>query len=149
MSITLQELSKKVNIELIEEELEVKAMREISEIARRKTFFIDLITTWKMKFIFVCSPFQGKKENVEKAKKYCRMLVDMGYIPIAPHVYFSQFMDDKNPEDRRKALEMNKKILEFCDELWIFGDEITEGMREEIEYFKKIKGENKIRRVKL
>ncbi len=42
---------------------------------------------------------------------------------------------------------MNKK-LEFCDELWVFGEEITEGMREEIEYFKKIKGENKIKWIK-
>ncbi|WP_457549612.1 hypothetical protein [Archaeoglobus sp.] len=25
-----------------------------------------------------------------------------------------------NPEDRRRALEMNKKLLEFCDELWVF-----------------------------
>jgi sugar phosphate isomerase/epimerase len=98
-----------------------------------------------VKVIFVCSPFQGKIENIEKAKRYCRMLVDMGCIPIAPHVYFSQFMDDRNPEDRRKALEMNKKLLEFCDELWVFGEEITEGMREEIEHFKKIKGEDKIR----
>jgi sugar phosphate isomerase/epimerase len=98
-----------------------------------------------MKVIFVCSPFQGKQENIEKAKRYCRMLVDMGYIPIAPHVYFSQFMDDYNPEDRRRALEMNKKLLEFCDELWVFGDKITEGMREEIEYFKKIKGNDKIK----
>ncbi len=39
---------------------------------------------------------------------------------------------------------MNKKLLEFCDELWVFGDEITEGMRKDIEYFKKIKGEDKI-----
>jgi len=100
-----------------------------------------------MKIIFVCSPFQGREENVEKAKRYCRMLVNMGYIPIAPHVYFSQFMDDLNPDDRRKALEMNKKLLEFCDELWIFGDEITEGMKEEIEYFRKIKGDGKIRRL--
>jgi len=100
-----------------------------------------------MKLIFVCSQFQGDKENLEKAKKYCRMLVDMGYIPIAPHVYFSQFMDDRNPEDRRRALEMNKKLLEFCDELWIFGDKITDGMKEEIEYFKKIKGEDRIRKI--
>jgi len=76
------------------------------------------------------------------------MLVDMGYIPIAPHVYFSQFMDDHNPNDRRRALEMNKKILEFCDEFWVSEDEITEGMREEIEYFKRIKGEDKIRFIK-
>ena len=52
--------------------------------------------------------------------------------------YFLQFMGDLNPEDRRRALEMNKKLLEFCDELWVFGNETTEGMREEIEYFKEI-----------
>lgn len=69
------------------------------------------------------------------------MLVDTDYVPIASYVCFSQFMDDHNPEDQRRALEMNKKLLEFCDELWIFGDEITEGMREETEYFKKIRGE--------
>ncbi len=39
---------------------------------------------------------------------------------------------------------MNKKLLEFCDELWVFGDEITEGMRKDIEHFRKIKGEDKI-----
>lgn len=31
---------------------------------------------------------------------------------------------------------MNKRLMEFCDELWIFGEEITEGMREEIEHFR-------------
>ncbi len=100
-----------------------------------------------MKVIFVCSPFQGKKENMERAKQYCRTLVDTGHIPIAPHIYFSQFMDDLNPRDRRKALEMNKKLLEFCDELWIFGNEITEGMKEEIEYFRKIKGDGRIKKL--
>ena len=43
---------------------------------------------------------------------------------------------------------MNKKLLEFCDELWIFGSGITRGMKEEIEYFKKIKGEDKIKWIK-
>jgi len=47
--------------------------------------------------------------------------VDLGYIPIALHVYFSQFMNDLDPKDKERALEMNKKLLEFCDELWIFG----------------------------
>ncbi len=35
--------------------------------------------------------------------------------------------------------------MEFCEELWVFGDEITEGMKEEIEHFKRTKGEDKIR----
>ena len=93
-----------------------------------------------MKIVFVCSLFQGKQENIDKAKQYCKYVLERGYIPLAPHVYFSQFMDDRNPEDRRKALEMNKKLMEFCDELWVFGDEMTEGMKEEIGYFKRIKG---------
>ncbi len=42
---------------------------------------------------------------------------------------------------------MNKKLLDFCDELWIFGEEITEGMKEEIEYFRKIKEDGGIRRL--
>ena len=43
---------------------------------------------------------------------------------------------------------MNRKLLELCNELWVFGDEITESMREEIEYFKKTKGEDKIKWIK-
>jgi len=54
-------------------------------------------------------------------------------------------MDESKTEERRRALEMNKKLMEFCDELWVFRDEITEGMREEIEHFKKLKGEDKIK----
>jgi len=100
-----------------------------------------------MKIVYVCSPFKGRKENMANAIRYCREVVDMGYIPIAPHVYFPQFIDDGNPEDRRKALEMNKRLMKFCDELWVFGDRITEGMQEEIEYFKKIKGNDKIRHI--
>jgi len=100
-----------------------------------------------MKVVYICSPFKGRKENMANAIRYCRKVVDMGHIPIAPHVYFPQFMDDNNPLDRRKALEMNKRLMEFCDELWVFGDDITEGMEKEIEYFKKIKGNNKVKQV--
>jgi len=39
---------------------------------------------------------------------------------------------------------MNKKLLGSCDELWVFEDGITEGMREEIEHFKRIKGESSL-----
>ena len=66
-----------------------------------------------MKIIYVCSPLSGNPKNIEKAKEYC--------IPFAPHIYFTQFMDDNNPNERRLALEMNKRFLELCDELWILG----------------------------
>ena len=55
-------------------------------------------------------------------------------MPIAPHLYFTQFMDDNNPTQREKALEFNKVLIDFCDELAVFGDHISSGMAEEIKY---------------
>jgi hypothetical protein len=98
-----------------------------------------------MKLIYICSPLSGNPENIEKAKKFCRFVLQSGNIPFAPHVYFTQFMDNSNPEDRNLALEMNKQFLEVCDELWVFGKELTEGMKIELEYFVKVKGEDKVR----
>ena len=58
--------------------------------------------------VYICSKLRGNiEENQEKAKQYCRQVVDEGNLPIAPHIYFTQFMDDSNVEDRIKALEMN------------------------------------------
>ena len=68
-----------------------------------------------MKVAFVCSPFQGKQENVEKAKKYCRTLVDMGYVPIAPsrllqpiHGRYQSRRSKKSFEDEQRALDLRR-----------------------------------------
>ena len=83
--------------------------------------------------IFVCSPYRGEIEtNTERARRYCRHVVDKGFIPIAPHLLFPQFMDDNNSEGRERAIEMNFGILQRCSELWVFGREITIGMWQEI-----------------
>lgn len=41
---------------------------------------------------------------------------------------------DHDPEEREKALEMSKQLLERCDEVWVFDENGTsEGMKGEIE----------------
>ena len=51
--------------------------------------------------VYICSPFSGDVEtNVANARRYSRYAVDKGYIPIAPHLLFPQFLDDENPEER-------------------------------------------------
>jgi len=86
-----------------------------------------------MKKVFICSPLKGNhKENIKKAKEYSRFAVKKGYIPITPHIYFTQFLNDKIKREREMALKMNLELLDLCDELWIFGDRITEGMHKEI-----------------
>jgi hypothetical protein len=45
--------------------------------------------------VYICSPYSGDVEgNVDAARRYSRFAVDKGYIPIAPHLLFPQFLDD-------------------------------------------------------
>ena len=84
------------------------------------------------KMIFVCSPYRGDIEtNTKLARRYCRYAVNKGFIPIAPHLLFPQFMDDNDSEERKLAIEMNLEILQKCSEIWVFGREITIGMWQE------------------
>ena len=82
--------------------------------------------------IFVCSPYRGGTEtNTQNARRYCRLVMEQGGIPFAPHLLFTQFLDEENAAERRQGLRMGMEMLKLCDELWAFG-EPTEGMRMEI-----------------
>jgi hypothetical protein len=90
-----------------------------------------------MKRIFVCSPFQGKQENLERAKMYCRYVVQEGHAPFAPHLLFPQFLDDADPDSREKGIWAGISYLRTCDEVWVFGETAstlpTPGMAKELE----------------
>lgn len=84
--------------------------------------------------VYICSPLSGDIEgNQAKARSYCRFAVDSGYIPIAPHIYFPQFMNEHSPKERNLALFMDTVLLTKCAELWVFGDTISRGMSVEME----------------
>ena len=88
--------------------------------------------------VYICSPFSGDTEaNTEKARKYCRHAVDKGCIPIAPHLFFPQFMSDESPQERNLAIFMDIVLLSKCAELWVFGETISKGMSVEIEKAKR------------
>lgn len=80
--------------------------------------------------IFICSPYRGNIEkNVANAKRYCRY-VEYDGIPIAPHLYFTQFLNEEY--ERYKGMLWGKALLAECKEMYVFADEVTEGMIEEI-----------------
>ena len=84
--------------------------------------------------VYICSPYRGDTEkNVEKARQYSRFAIESKAIPIAPHLLYPQFMDDSNPEERYLATHtINYVLVGKCQEMWIFGDDISEGMAREI-----------------
>ena len=82
--------------------------------------------------IFVCSPYRGDMEtNTQNARQYCRLVMEQGGIPFAPHLLFTQFLDEDKAVERRRGLRLGMEMLKLCDELWAFG-EPTEGMRMEM-----------------
>ena len=88
--------------------------------------------------VYICSPLSGNiTDNQRNARRYCRFAVDSGYIPLAPHLYFPQFMDDGNGAERNLALFMDIVLLSKCDQMWVFGDRISKGMSIEIEKAKR------------
>lgn len=85
-----------------------------------------------MKKVFICSPYRGNiTENEAKALTYCWRAVAKGYLPYAPHLYFTQLLDDNNPTQRDAGINAGLEWLRQCDEVWAFGT-ITDGMRIEI-----------------
>lgn len=88
-----------------------------------------------MKKVYICSPYRGDTEtNVQNARKYCRAAVEMGCLPIAPHLLFPQFMDD-NITDRSRGMARAMELLSICDEVWVFGiDNLSEGMEKEVKW---------------
>ena len=88
-----------------------------------------------MKTVFICSPFKGnEKENAEKAKYYARIIAGTGAVPIAPHLYFPTFLDEKKPSERMHGIDMGLELMDCCDELWLFGFNISSGMQFELDY---------------
>lgn len=86
-----------------------------------------------MKKIYICSPYRGDIEkNVANARRYCEEVLGAGHMPIAPHLYFTQFLDDEIPHEREKGLQMGLEWLAGCDEVLVCGDTVSEGMLGEI-----------------
>lgn len=92
----------------------------------------------RKKFVYICSPCRGDMEkNIIKAQGYCREAVELypDVVPIAPHVYCTQFLDDTNTDERAVGMEIGIALLDMCDEIWVYGIENpSEGMQREIEY---------------
>jgi len=83
--------------------------------------------------VYVASPYVGDaKHNTEQAKRYCRLAIRQGCIPIAPHLLYTQLLDDTDKEERELGLSFALGLLVKADELWVFGKHISNSMSREI-----------------
>lgn len=80
--------------------------------------------------VYICSPYSGDVEtNTLAAIRYSRFAADMGFIPIAPHLLFTQFIDDSLPAERELGMFFGNVLMSKCTEDWVFGSKISDGMK--------------------
>ena len=86
------------------------------------------------KRVYICSPYRGETSlNTEAAKRFCRWAVfEKDVLPVAPHIYFTQFLDDNVPLQREIGMNMGIQWLNECSEIWVLGETLSEGMAREI-----------------
>lgn len=89
-----------------------------------------------MRKVYICAPLGGNVDkNLQKVKDYTRYALMCGATPVVPHFY-ALCLNDCNPKEREIGMTAGLSLLWFCDEMWIFGDEETEGMKSEIQFCK-------------
>lgn len=88
--------------------------------------------------VYVASRYAGDVEaNVKAAIRYCRLVIDRGYMPIASHLLYPQILRDDDPVERELGLLFGLALLRDCDEVWVFG-EVSPGVAREIEEAKRL-----------
>lgn len=94
--------------------------------------------------IYVCSPYRPRMEppelakreladNIDRAKTACRLVAELGAIPICSHLFCTQFLDDSIVSEREQGRRIGLEMLKDADELWCFSEYISEGMMAEIQ----------------
>ena len=85
-----------------------------------------------MKKVYICAPLSGNvAENIERAKRYSEYALRCGAAPVTPHFY-ALCLDDSIPTEREMGINAGLSLLWFCDEVWVFSDQPTDGMRAKI-----------------
>lgn len=93
----------------------------------------------KSKLVYIASPYAGDVENnVRFAKEACRYAVKQGATPVAVHLLYPQILEDSIPAERKAGIQMGLRLLEVCDELWVCGRQISQGMNIELSAAKKL-----------
>lgn len=91
-----------------------------------------------MKIVYIAHPISGDVEN--NLKKIIDIIRDINMtcddvVPFAHYWVDCHALDDTIPEERMRGITNDQEFFSrrFIDELWLFGDRISIGMRAEIE----------------
>lgn len=87
-----------------------------------------------MKRVYISSPLSNNiNQNIINAVRFGEFAFkECGAAPVVPHFY-ALMLDDSNEKERELGMLADLSLIWMIDELWVFGDERTEGMKSEID----------------
>jgi hypothetical protein len=77
--------------------------------------------------------------NIKLAKYAARIIYGCYDLPVVPHLYFPQFLDDDSQYERIRGIKLGVELMKGCDLIWVVGTKITSGMEYELNAAKEFK----------
>ena len=91
------------------------------------------------KLVYICAPLRGEVEkNIAFAREKAREVFAEGNVPVCPHLLFPPIADTGNPAQDQAAREMGLRLVEFCQQVNVYGPVWTEGMWAEINHAERL-----------
>ena len=88
--------------------------------------------------VYVCSPLRAPDSETPAlhltwARAMCLKAWTAGYVPLAPHLYFPQLLDDDDPHTRAAGISLGIDLLLTVSQVFALGIPVSDGMSRELE----------------
>lgn len=89
-----------------------------------------------LKKVYICAPLTDQPTiDLAQAKRYAEYALKCGTAPVVPHFY-AECISGTCKQLRELIQATALSLIWVCDEVWVFGDQLTDGMSAEIHHAK-------------
>ena len=87
-----------------------------------------------MRVVYMAHPVssptpEGVVANLARAKRWYRWIITTFHVAVlADWVLTCEVLDDAKPSDRRLGMSLNVPLIRRCDEIWLVGGRLSNGM---------------------
>lgn len=86
-----------------------------------------------MKLVYIAHPVSGDvPRNLMQGREFVQRAYMADVAPLAPWITGCEVLDDNDPVQREIGLLCDETTVTRCDEIWLCGPRVSEGMKREL-----------------